>query len=221
MAVATSLLLLMMLTPALAKGGLDHAHQYLFKVIAKGWTVDEGIPRHKDGVEGLHHGLGTDAVAARSSTVLHIQRNDETEKISDGHLHGLIGPGIGLLELAVEDGTGERFEVGGKCGLGGSAATTTPVTGVGGNAVVAANAATAATPMRSLDTADTKRSIGQHDQTPALEQPMQRPECHQSVWTGRPGVGNDTEKGSGVRPSIVGQGHHLLLDVELLELGLT
>ena len=225
MAVATSLLLIM-LTSALTKGGLDHAHQYLFKVIAQGWTVDEGIPRHKDGIEGLHHGLGADAVTARSSTVLHIQRNDETEKISDGHLHGLIGPGIGLLELAVEDCSGERFEVGGErgLGLGGSAATATPLTGVGGNAVVAANAATAATTTaRSLDTADTKRSIGigQYDQTPSLEQSVQRSECQQSVRPGGPGIGNDTEKGSGIRPSIVGQGHHLLLDVELLELGLT
>ena len=110
-------------------------------MIAKSWTVDEGIPRHKDGIESLHHGFGADAVARGSGTVFHIQRNDETEEVGDGHLHGLIGPGIGLLELAVEDGTGERFKVGGEGGLGGSAATTTPLTGVGGTAVIAANTA--------------------------------------------------------------------------------
>lgn len=220
MPLVTSLLPLM-LTSTLAKGGLDHADQHLFKVIAQGWTVDEGIPRHEDGIEGLHHGFGTDAVATGPGTVLHIQRNDETEEVGDGHLHGLVGPGIGLLELAVEDGAGERFEVGGERSLGGSAATTTPLTGVGGSAVIAANAATAATTVHSVDATDTKRSIGQYDQTSPLEQPVQRSECHQSVRTGSPGIGNDTEKGSGIRPSIVGQGHHLLLDVELLELGLT
>mmetsp|Transcript_22166 Transcript_22166/g.63596 ORF Transcript_22166/g.63596 Transcript_22166/m.63596 type:complete len:317 (-) Transcript_22166:585-1535(-) len=238
---ATTLLLVLRTAPA--KGGLDHPHQHLLKVVAEGGTVDEGIPRHEDGIEGLHHGLGTDAVAQGAGTVLHVQRYDEAEEVGDGHLHGLVGPGIGLLELAVEDGTGERFEAGGEGGdscLGGSSAatagrTTTPLTGVGGTAAATdaatapvrrcmdtTNATATATATANATAANAKRSIGQHHQAPPLEQSVERPERHERVRTGRPGIGDDAQEGRGERTGIVGKdgGRSLLLLVHLVLLEL-